>query len=109
MVRQPPKFAVRPVFLVSNPEARHYGLAVRGAHGVGVRPAGGGRNRSGAAGTVGAEAVARARPDGTTHDGIGMTTLCAYKALYARLPFDPTATSPRAARRAPDSGLRGQP
>jgi len=46
-------------------------------------------NRSGAAGIVGAEAVARARPDGTTLGVIGMTTLCAYKALYSKLPFDP--------------------
>jgi len=46
-------------------------------------------NRSGAAGIVGAEAVARAKPDGTTLGVIGMTTLCAYKALYTRLPFDP--------------------
>lgn len=46
-------------------------------------------NRSGAAGIVGAEAVARALPDGTTLGVIGMTTLCAYKTLYRRLPFDP--------------------
>ena len=46
-------------------------------------------NRSGAAGIVGAEAVARARPDGITLGVIGVTTLCAYKALYTLLPFDP--------------------
>lgn len=46
-------------------------------------------NRSGAAGIVGADAVAKARPDGTTLGVIGMTTLCAYKTLYTRLPFDP--------------------
>ena len=46
-------------------------------------------NRSGAAGIVGAEAVARAQPNGTTLGVIGMTTPCANKALYTRLPFDP--------------------
>ena len=47
-------------------------------------------NRTGAAGIVGADAVAKARPaDGTTLGVIGMTTLCAYKTLYNRLPFDP--------------------
>ncbi|WP_458094974.1 Bug family tripartite tricarboxylate transporter substrate binding protein [Roseomonas sp. WA12] len=46
-------------------------------------------NRSGGAGIVGAEYVAKARPDGTTLGVIGMTTLCAYKTLYSRLPFDP--------------------
>ncbi|MBX9699631.1 MAG: tripartite tricarboxylate transporter substrate binding protein [Acetobacteraceae bacterium] len=46
-------------------------------------------NRSGAAGIVGADAVAKARSDGTTLGIIGMTTLCAYPALYRRLPFDP--------------------
>jgi len=46
-------------------------------------------NRSGGAGIVGADYVAKARPDGTTLGVIGMTTLCAYKALYSRLPFDP--------------------
>jgi tripartite-type tricarboxylate transporter receptor subunit TctC len=48
-------------------------------------------NRSGAAGIVGADAVAKARPDGSTLGVIGMTTLCAYKTLYTRLPFDPDA------------------
>ncbi|WP_431271082.1 Bug family tripartite tricarboxylate transporter substrate binding protein [Dankookia sp. P2] len=52
-------------------------------------------NRSGAAGIVGADAVAKARPDGGTLGVIGMTTLCAYKALYSKLPFDPdTAFAP---------------
>jgi tripartite-type tricarboxylate transporter receptor subunit TctC len=46
-------------------------------------------NRTGAAGIVGADSVAKARPDGTTTGVIGMTTLCAYKTLYNRLPFDP--------------------
>lgn len=47
-------------------------------------------NRTGAAGIVGADSVAKARPaDGTTLGVIGMTTLCAYKSLYNRLPFDP--------------------
>ena len=46
-------------------------------------------NRSGAAGIVGADYVAKSRPDGTTLGVIGMTTLCAYKTLYNRLPFDP--------------------
>jgi tripartite-type tricarboxylate transporter receptor subunit TctC len=46
-------------------------------------------NRSGGAGIVGADYVAKARADGTTLGVIGMTTLCAYKALYSRLPFDP--------------------
>ena len=47
-------------------------------------------NRAGAAGIVGADAVAKARPaDGATLGVIGMTTLCAYKTLYNRLPFDP--------------------
>ena len=46
-------------------------------------------NRSGAAGIVGADYVAKARPDGTILGVIGMTTLCAYKTLYNRLPFDP--------------------
>ncbi|MDB5372654.1 MAG: putattive exported protein [Belnapia sp.] len=67
-------------------------------------------NRSGAAGIVGAEAVARALPDGTTLGVIGMTTLCAYKTLYKRLPFDPR---PRLRPGQPgergDGGLRGQP
>ena len=46
-------------------------------------------NRTGAAGIVGADAVAKAKPDGTTLGVVGMTTLCAYKTLYNRLPFDP--------------------
>ena len=46
-------------------------------------------NRSGGASIVGADYVAKARPDGTTLGVIGMTTLCAYKTLYSRLPFDP--------------------
>lgn len=46
-------------------------------------------NRSGGAGIVGADYVAKARPDGTTLGVIGMTTLCAYKTLYSHLPFDP--------------------
>jgi tripartite-type tricarboxylate transporter receptor subunit TctC len=46
-------------------------------------------NRSGGAGIVGADYVAKARADGTTLGVIGMTTLCAYKTLYSHLPFDP--------------------
>ena len=46
-------------------------------------------NRPGAAGNVGVEAIARARPDGQT---IGISTigpLSAHLALYPSLPFDP--------------------
>ena len=46
-------------------------------------------NRAGAAGNVGVEAIARARPDGYT---IGISTigpLSAHLALYPSLPFDP--------------------
>jgi len=46
-------------------------------------------NRPGAAGNVGVEAIARARPDGQT---IGISTigpLSAHLALYPTLPFDP--------------------
>jgi tripartite-type tricarboxylate transporter receptor subunit TctC len=46
-------------------------------------------NRAGAAGNVGVEAIARARPDGYT---IGISTigpLSAHLALYPTLPFDP--------------------
>jgi len=48
-------------------------------------------NRPGAAGNVGVEAIARARPDGQT---IGISTigpLSAHLALYPSLPFDPRA------------------
>jgi tripartite-type tricarboxylate transporter receptor subunit TctC len=48
-------------------------------------------NRPGAAGNVGVEAIARARPDGYT---IGISTigpLSAHLALYPSLPFDPRA------------------
>jgi tripartite-type tricarboxylate transporter receptor subunit TctC len=46
-------------------------------------------NRSGAGGMLGADAVAKAAPDGTTIGLIGVTTLCAAQYLYSRLPFDP--------------------
>jgi tripartite-type tricarboxylate transporter receptor subunit TctC len=46
-------------------------------------------NRSGGAGIIGADFVAKARADGTTFGVIGMTTLCAYKTLYNHLPFNP--------------------
>jgi len=46
-------------------------------------------NRGGAGGNIGADAVAKAAPDGTTLGLIGVTTLCAAPALYKTLPFDP--------------------
>lgn len=46
-------------------------------------------NRSGAGGIIGADALAKATPDGTTIGIIGVAVLCAAPFLYARLPFDP--------------------
>ena len=46
-------------------------------------------NRAGAGGNIGADAVAKASPDGGTIGVIGVTTLCAAPSLYRNLPFDP--------------------
>ncbi|MGG5807635.1 Bug family tripartite tricarboxylate transporter substrate binding protein [Falsiroseomonas sp. CW058] len=46
-------------------------------------------NRSGAGGVIGADAVAKAPPDGATLGIIGVAVLCAAPFLYARMPFDP--------------------
>jgi tripartite-type tricarboxylate transporter receptor subunit TctC len=46
-------------------------------------------NRAGAGGMLGADAVAKAAPDGATIGIIGVTTLCAFPFLHSRLPFDP--------------------
>ena len=46
-------------------------------------------NRAGAGGNIGADAVAKAPPDGGTVGLIGVTTLCAAPFLYRNLPFDP--------------------
>lgn len=46
-------------------------------------------NRGGAGGLIGADAVAKAPPDGTTLGLLGVTTLCAAQFLQSRLPFDP--------------------
>jgi tripartite-type tricarboxylate transporter receptor subunit TctC len=46
-------------------------------------------NRGGAGGNIGADAVAKAPPDGGTIGLIGVTTLCAAPSLYRNLPFDP--------------------
>ena len=46
-------------------------------------------NRAGAGGNIGADAVAKAPPDGGTIGLIGVTTLCAAPSLYRNLPFDP--------------------
>jgi tripartite-type tricarboxylate transporter receptor subunit TctC len=45
-------------------------------------------NRSGAGGVIGADAVAKAPPDGTTLGIIGVAVLCAAPFLYTRMPFD---------------------
>jgi tripartite-type tricarboxylate transporter receptor subunit TctC len=46
-------------------------------------------NRGGAGGNIGADALAKAAPDGNTIGIIGVTTLCAAPFLYRNLPFDP--------------------
>ena len=46
-------------------------------------------NRSGAAGSIGAAAVARARPDGYTMLVGGSSPIAANKLIYRRLPYDP--------------------
>jgi tripartite-type tricarboxylate transporter receptor subunit TctC len=46
-------------------------------------------NRAGAGGNIGADAVAKAPPDGGTIGLIGVSTLCAAPSLYRNLPFDP--------------------
>ena len=45
-------------------------------------------NRSGAGGMIGADAVAKAAPDGTTIGIIGAATLCAAPFLLPSMPFD---------------------
>ena len=45
--------------------------------------------RSGASGNVGAEALARAAPDGYTIGTLGMPTVLINPMLFSRLPFDP--------------------
>jgi tripartite-type tricarboxylate transporter receptor subunit TctC len=45
-------------------------------------------NRSGGGGLIGADAVAKAPPDGTTLGVIGAATLCAAPFLQASMPFD---------------------
>jgi tripartite-type tricarboxylate transporter receptor subunit TctC len=45
-------------------------------------------NRSGSGGVVGAEAVAKARPDGYTIGLCGITALAIAPTLYAKLPYD---------------------
>ncbi|MBD0276182.1 MAG: tripartite tricarboxylate transporter substrate binding protein, partial [Acetobacteraceae bacterium] len=45
--------------------------------------------RAGAGGNIGADAVAKAAPDGGTIGLIAVTTLCAAPSLYRSLPFDP--------------------
>jgi len=47
-------------------------------------------NRTGAAGHIGAEALARATPDGYVIGTIGMPTALISPLLYSRLPYDPT-------------------
>ncbi len=46
-------------------------------------------NRGGAGGLLGADAVAKAVPDGTTLGIIGVAVICAGPFLYARMPFNP--------------------
>lgn len=48
-------------------------------------------NRGGAGGSIGAAAVARAEPDGTTLGLLNVTQLIVNKYLYASLPYDPDA------------------
>lgn len=46
-------------------------------------------NRGGAGGNIGADAVAKATPDGTTLGIIGVANLCAAPFLYKTMAFDP--------------------
>ncbi len=46
-------------------------------------------NRGGAGGMIGADAVAKGEKDGTVLGLIGVTTLCAFPFMTARMPFDP--------------------
>ncbi len=46
-------------------------------------------NRGGAGGLIGADAVAKSDPDGTTLGILAVGVFCAYPYLYTRLPFDP--------------------
>lgn len=48
-------------------------------------------NRGGAGGSIGAGALARAAPDGSTLGLLNVTQLIANKYLYAKLPYDPDA------------------
>ena len=51
-------------------------------------------NRSGAAGTVGAEIASRATPDGYTLFGCNIASLAVSPALYRKLGYDPGAFAP---------------
>ncbi|MFB9969618.1 Bug family tripartite tricarboxylate transporter substrate binding protein [Pseudoroseomonas cervicalis] len=46
-------------------------------------------NRAGAGGVLGADAVAKAAPDGATIGLLGLTTWTAMPFMFSRLPFDP--------------------
>ncbi len=46
-------------------------------------------NRGGAGGLIGADAIAKAPPDGTTIGLVAVTILCAAQYMTNRLPFDP--------------------
>jgi tripartite-type tricarboxylate transporter receptor subunit TctC len=61
-------------------------------------------NRSGAGGLIGADAVAKAPPDGTTIGLIGAATLCAAPFLQQAMPFDP-ARDLRAVTQITDSAV----
>jgi tripartite-type tricarboxylate transporter receptor subunit TctC len=61
-------------------------------------------NRSGAGGLIGADAVAKAPPDGTTIGVIGAATLCAAPFLQPSMPFD-VARDLRAVTQISDSAV----
>jgi tripartite-type tricarboxylate transporter receptor subunit TctC len=61
-------------------------------------------NRSGGGGLIGADAVAKATPDGTTIGIIGAATLCAAPFLQASMPFD-VARDLRAVTQITDSAV----
>lgn len=61
-------------------------------------------NRSGGGGLIGADAVAKAAPDGTTIGVIGAATLCAAPFLQAAMPFD-VARDLRAVTQITDSAV----